>query len=97
MTDIAQQNEELLRSYSLTFGAPFAKQAIADLAAFCRASESCVIRGIGGAIDRDASLVAEGRREVFLRIQEFSRLTADEILQLRRERIRPPPQETETD
>lgn len=85
-------NEELLRAYSLTFGVPFAKAVLADLAAFCRASESCLVRGIGGAIDRDASLILEARREVFLRIQQFTKLTEDEILALRMERIRSMPQ-----
>jgi predicted HAD superfamily phosphohydrolase YqeG len=87
---IAAQNDELLRAYNRTFGSPSSKAVMADLAAFCRASETTIVRG-----DQQASDVLAGRREVFLRIQVMSQLTEEEILQLRMERIRSTPQPTD--
>lgn len=78
MSDAAEQNEQMLRAYQLCFGSPAGQMVLTDLAAFCRAAETCVVRG-----DRDATMVLEGRREAFLRIQQFARLTEDDILELR--------------
>lgn len=50
-----------------------------DLREFCRADQSCVIVAKNGCIDTHATLLAEGRREVFLHIQETLNLT-DEAL-----------------
>jgi hypothetical protein len=86
------QNEALLRAYNLAFNTAWGKEVVADLAAYCRASESCVVKNARGEIDAAATMLLEGRREVFLRIQQFAKLTEDEILQLRMERIRSMPQ-----
>lgn len=48
-----------------------------DLSKFCRANETCVIPG-----DRDKTLVLEGRREVWLRIQNHFGLTPEELMVL---------------
>jgi hypothetical protein len=48
-----------------------------DLARFCRANETCVVPG-----DRDRSLVLEGRREVWLRIQNHLNLTPEQLMVL---------------
>lgn len=48
-----------------------------DLAVFCRANETCVVPG-----DRDKTLVLEGRREVWLRIQNHLGLSPEELMQL---------------
>jgi len=48
-----------------------------DLAFFCRANESCVVPG-----DRDKTLMLEGRREVFLRIQQHLDMNPDELFAL---------------
>jgi hypothetical protein len=48
-----------------------------DLARFCRANESCVVPG-----DRDKTLILEGRREVWLRIQQHLHLTEEQLMQL---------------
>ena len=90
MSDVTAQNDELLRAYNATFGTRWGKLVLTDLAAFCRASESTIVRG-----DQQASDVLAGRREAFLRIQAMSQLSEDEILQLRMERIRSIPQETD--
>lgn len=52
---------------------------IADLRKFCRADVSCVVVGKDGHIDTHATAVAEGRREVFLRIVQLLDLS-DEAL-----------------
>lgn len=68
---------ERKRSYQAAFASPRSQSALIDLAAFCKANVSCVVLG-----DRDATLVAEGRREVWLRIQEHLQLTPEQMFQL---------------
>lgn len=50
-----------------------------DLREFCRADASCIVIGKDGRVDTHATAVAEGRREVYLRIVQTLGLT-DEIL-----------------
>jgi hypothetical protein len=54
---------------------PFTETVLADLAKFCRASESTFH------VDARAHALMEGRREVYLRIQEFINLNADQLLE----------------
>lgn len=58
--------EDKKRAYLLAFGTDAGKIALDDLRPFCRARETCVVPGA-----RDATFVLEGRREVWLRIQDF--------------------------
>jgi hypothetical protein len=53
--------------------APFAQEVLADLARFCRANKSCFHK------DPRAHAVAEGRREVWLRIQNYLQLTDEQL------------------
>lgn len=63
------------RAYQLTFGGGIASQSVLlDLQTFCRANETCVIPG-----DRDRTLILEGRREVWLRIQQHLNLTGEQL------------------
>ena len=55
-----------------------AKIVLADLAKFCRAYESCVQP------DERMTTLLEGRREVWLRLQEHLQLSEDELWALRR-------------
>lgn len=66
-------------AYQLTFqkDQPANVEVMIDLARFCRANETCVVKG-----DRDASLVLEGRREVWLRIQQHLGLTPEQLFSL---------------
>lgn len=64
-------------AYRQTFGTPHGKAVLDDLKPFCRVRESCVVLG-----DRDATYVLEGRREVFLRVQDFLERTPEELLPL---------------
>lgn len=81
--DVHQQNEELQRAFRLAFGSPAGQAVLADLAPFCRAAETCFHP------DPRVHAVAEGRREVWLRIQQFLHLTEEDISQLamRRQRL----------
>lgn len=54
---------------------PFTQTVMDDLAKFCRANESTYH------VDARAHALMEGRREVFLRIQEFLSLNADQMLE----------------
>ena len=48
-----------------------------DLARFCRANETCVVPG-----DEHATWILEGRREVWLRIQQHKNLTPEQLFGL---------------
>jgi len=63
-------------AYVQTFRAPAARPVMVDLAKFCRARETT--------FHSDARLhaVQEGRREVWLRIQNHINLSDDELWQL---------------
>lgn len=64
------------RAYMLTFGTPAGQAVLADLATFCRSSETCVVPG-----DRDLTYVLEGRREAFLRIRAHLDSTMEQLME----------------
>lgn len=67
------------RAYQLTYQLhqPANVVVLEDLAKFCRANETCVVPG-----NHDMSLILEGRREVWLRINQHLHLTAEQLVQL---------------
>lgn len=62
--------------YLQTFSNEAGKNVLADLAVFCRANESTFHA------DPRAHAVLEGRREVWLRLQNHLRLTDEELYEL---------------
>ena len=56
---------------------------LADLRQFCRADVSCVVIGKDGHIDTHATAVAEGRREVYLKIVQTLNLTDGELQRMK--------------
>lgn len=64
------------RAYQLAFGSPAGMAVLEDLKPFCRAEETCVVPG-----DHDRTLVLEGRRETYLRIQAYLKLTPEELVE----------------
>lgn len=69
--------------YQLTFSSPAGGQVLADLAIFCRANETCFHP------DARVHAVAEGRREVWLRIQQHLDLPAEQLYVLLNKRDMP--------
>jgi hypothetical protein len=65
-------------AYRLVFGTPAGQVVLNDLAIFCRARETCVVPG-----DRDRTYVLEGRREVYLRAQQYLELSTEELVALK--------------
>lgn len=63
-------------AYQRVFGSVYAEEVLKDLARFCRANETTVHE------NERMSAVLEGRREVWLRIQEHLHLSPDEIFEL---------------
>jgi hypothetical protein len=63
-------------AYQKTFTGPLAEVVLKDLARFCRAHQSTFSEN-----DR-AHVLAEGRREVWLRIEHHLRLTPDQLWEL---------------
>lgn len=83
MSLLVERALEFLRtrknSYLLTFELkqPANIAVLEDLSKFCRANETCAVPG-----DRDKSLILEGRREVWLRIQQHLQLTPEQLFAL---------------
>lgn len=73
---LIEEIEVRQRNFRNTFqmNQPANIEVIEHLKKFCRAEESCVVPG-----DRDMSLVLEGRREVWLMIDEFLNKTPEQI------------------
>lgn len=63
-------------AYVRTFTGPVAKEVLEDLARFCRANETTFHE------DARVSALLEGRREVWLRIQEHLNLSPEELFDL---------------
>lgn len=70
--------EQSKRDFQLCFKTPAGEKVLADLARFCRAKESCVVPG-----DRDKTFVLEGRREAYLRIEQYLDLAVEDLLAVR--------------
>jgi hypothetical protein len=60
----------------MTFNGPLAQKVLIDLAVFCRANESTFHE------DPRAHALAEGRREVWLRIRHHLDLSPEDLLKL---------------
>lgn len=71
-------------AYSQTFnkGTRPGRAVLADLAKFCRANETTFVK------DDRLSAVLEGRREVWLRIQQYLNLTVDELYDIHHIRMK---------
>lgn len=63
-------------AYRTVFKGPLAEVVLKDLARFCRANETTFH------VDARAHAVAEGRREVWLRLQHHLQLTDDQVWEL---------------
>lgn len=89
---IGQQVYDFLKRrrqhYQLTFAGPVQQQVLADLAVFCRANESCWHP------DPRQHAVLEGRREVWLRIQNHLNLKPEQLYALYARRDQPLEKET---
>lgn len=70
-------------AYRATFETDAGLKVLADLREFCRADASCVVVGKDGRIDTHATVLAEGRREVFLRMIETLNLSDEQLLKLK--------------
>lgn len=64
------------RNYQLTFSSPAGQRVLEDLAKFCRAKETCFHA------DPRMHAVAEGRREVFLRIANHLNLSTEDLFRI---------------
>lgn len=84
MSELVQKVKTFLtdkkRCYEFTFDEQnvYAQRVLQDLAKFCRANETTFHE------DPRAHAVLEGRREVWLRIQNYLQLTPDELWELYR-------------
>lgn len=58
---------------------PAAQEVLMDLAKFCRANESCIVKDREGRVDVQQTLILEGRREVWQRIQNHINLQPSQL------------------
>lgn len=70
------------RAYQLAFGSTAGREVLKDLSLFCRARETCVVAERNKTVDRERTLVLEGRREVWLRIQQHMNMSEAELYAL---------------
>ncbi len=74
---LAKVVSNVRRAFRVVFGGGPAGQAVLrDLEKFCRANETCFHE------DARMNLILEGRREVWLRIQQHLNLNPDDLFQL---------------
>lgn len=64
------------RAYQLAFGSPAGQAVLHDLVRFCRATETCFHE------DQRKHAALEGRREVWLRIQQHLNLSSEQLYAL---------------
>jgi hypothetical protein len=65
------------RNYQQCFGSLPGKEVLADMAAFCFAGGDCFIPG-----DHDRTMIAIGRRQVYLRIAHHLHQTPEQLFAL---------------
>lgn len=68
---------ELQKAYQIAFSGASGQAVLADLRRFCRADRPC------WDADQRIHALLEGRREVFLRVDDQMRLPVEELLQRR--------------
>lgn len=83
MTGLFERFWNRRNHYRAVFLPESGQRVLADLREFCRADASCVVVGKDGKIDTHATVLAEGRREVWLRITETLNLTDEQLFKLK--------------
>lgn len=73
---------EMRKAFQLAFCNPAGNLVLQKLAPFCRANESCAVPG-----DTDRTMLLEGRREVWLLIQNYLNLEPAELIALYQRRF----------
>lgn len=76
---------EAKTSYQLVFNPnqPADAFVLRDIARFCRANETCLVKDKDGKIDTEKTLVLLGRNEVWQRLQEWLGLNPEQLLSLK--------------
>ena len=75
-------NYQLAKGSGFDVAQPATQDMLIDLANFCRANETCIVLDTTGKIDVERTFVLEGRREVWLRMQQHFNLSAQQLYQL---------------
>ena len=72
----------LAKSANFELAQPATQNMLIDLADFCRAAETSVVTDENGRYDHERTLIMEGRREVWLRMQNHFNLTTQQLYRL---------------
>jgi len=78
--DVFEILDDRMMAYVQVFSGPSGQKVVEDLAEFCRAYETGVTN-TGGAVDPILMAYLAGRRDVFLRIQQYSTLDRETLYQ----------------
>lgn len=70
-------------AYKKVFDTEDGRRVLGDLRSFCHAGATCVVVGKNGQVDTHATMIAEGRREVYLRIIETLNLSDEQLLKIK--------------
>lgn len=92
-----EQLEERRKAYRIVFGSVAGQAVLRDLAEFCRANRSSLTPSQQGSVDPYLTIAMEGRREVWLRIEAHSGLSAEDLLTVLGGRSIKPPIEDDDD
>ena len=77
---MSQADQILVQSYRLCFSSPAGREVLKDLMAFCHFRRPLALRD--APVDANDVLLAEGSRQVFLRIITIMSLSAEQITTL---------------
>lgn len=77
---MSQEDVALVRSYRLCFGSPAGREVLSDLMQFCRFR--IPLAPPNAIIDPNSVFMAEGARQVFLRIITIMSLSHEQIIAL---------------
>lgn len=66
-------------TYNKVFGNELGKEVLSDLRVFCHATMSLEQKDAGQAVDPNAMLILEGRRQVFMQIINTMKINYEDI------------------
>jgi len=77
---MSETDAALVRSYRLCFGSPAGREVLKDLMQFCHFRRPLALRDVP--VDANDVLLAEGARQVFLRVITIMSLSGEQITAL---------------
>lgn len=70
------------QDYQLACNQPAMQRMLIDLAWYCKANDTCVVEDKNGKVDVEATLIMEGRRQVWTRMMNHCNLSTQQLYAL---------------